>query len=248
MRTGHRAIVVAAGEQGDFTMELAQDDFSHDPPQVTDWGRGAAKARVSVDGTDGFCLVEIALDRVGSGDSCTECLDQFLDRLIAGIIPEILDLCLGETRLDHSDHSHRRSQRSITGTLIPKLSFQTLDLSLTAFQIGLGLLQGNLFSGHGPINQLIGLGRIELLKLQDRIEFRASSMCLISPRPCITLDSPFNLTGLGSERHRWQRPTWDCTREKLNSSAFTGTYGADFAAFLTSAEAQFQPVRLKGEG
>jgi hypothetical protein len=35
---------------------------------------------------------------------------------------------------------------------------------------------------------------------------------------------------------------------QLNSSAFTGTYGATFAAFLASAEAQFQPVRLKGEG
>ena len=58
---------------------IGQDDFSHDPPQVTDWGRGAANARVSVDGTGGFCLVEIALDHVGSGDGCTECQDQFLD-------------------------------------------------------------------------------------------------------------------------------------------------------------------------
>jgi hypothetical protein len=56
------------------------------------------------------------------------------------------------------------------------------------------------------------------------------------------------LMSLLNERHRWKRPTWVCTRGKLNSSAFTGTYGADFAAFLTSAEAQFQPVRLKGEG
>ena len=56
------------------------------------------------------------------------------------------------------------------------------------------------------------------------------------------------LISLLNERQRWQRPTWVCTREKLHSSAFTGNYGADFAAFLTSAEAQFQPVRLKGEG
>jgi hypothetical protein len=53
------------------------------------------------------------------------------------------------------------------------------------------------------------------------------------------------LMSLLNERHRWQRPTWVRTRGKLNSSAFTGTYGADFAAFLTSAEAQFQPVWLK---
>ena len=56
------------------------------------------------------------------------------------------------------------------------------------------------------------------------------------------------LISLITARHRWQRPTSVCTREKLNSSTFTGTYGAEFAAFLTSAEAQFQPVRLKGGG
>jgi hypothetical protein len=56
------------------------------------------------------------------------------------------------------------------------------------------------------------------------------------------------LISLLNERQRWQRPTWVCTREKLNLSAFTGIYGAEFAAFLTSAEAQFQRVRLKGEG
>ena len=75
-------IVVAAGEQGDFTTELAQDDFGHSPPHVNGLGRGAAKPRVSgsVDRSGVcFCLVEIALDRVGSGDGCTECQDEFLD-------------------------------------------------------------------------------------------------------------------------------------------------------------------------
>jgi hypothetical protein len=55
------------------------------------------------------------------------------------------------------------------------------------------------------------------------------------------------LISLLNERQRWQRQSWVCTREKLNSSTFTGTYGADFAAFLTSTEARFQRVRLKGE-
>jgi hypothetical protein len=55
------------------------------------------------------------------------------------------------------------------------------------------------------------------------------------------------LISLLNERQRRQRLTWVCTREKLNSSAFTGTYGAEFAAFLTCAEAQFQRVRVKGE-
>ena len=182
-----------------------------------------------------FCRVETVLDRVGSGDGCTECLDQFLDQLVGDITPDILDLCLGENRIEHSDQSRRRSQRTITGTLIPKLPFQALDLSLTAFQIGLGLLQGNgivlprsarldlprrfdlcdfgrganLFSGHGLIDQLIGLGRIELLKLQDRIEFRASietsSLDFLNAldlaTPCITLDAPFTATGLGRGIH-----------------------------------------------
>jgi hypothetical protein len=45
VRIDHRAIVVAAGEQGDLTTELAQDDFSY---SVNRLGRGAAKARVSL--------------------------------------------------------------------------------------------------------------------------------------------------------------------------------------------------------
>ena len=56
------------------------------------------------------------------------------------------------------------------------------------------------------------------------------------------------LISLLNERHRRQRHTWVCTRETLQSSTFTGTYGAALAAFLTSAEAQFQRVRLKEEG
>jgi hypothetical protein len=140
------AIVVAAGEQGASTTELAQDDFSHSPPHVNGLGSGAAKPRVSgsVDRSGVcFCLVETALDHVGSGDGCTECLDQFLDQLVRDVAPDILELCLGENGIERSDHSHSRSQRTITGTTIPKLPIQARDLSLTQFQLGLGLLQGN---------------------------------------------------------------------------------------------------------
>ena len=43
VRIGHRAIIVAAGEQGDFPTELAHDDFSHSPPQGNRLGAGPRK-------------------------------------------------------------------------------------------------------------------------------------------------------------------------------------------------------------
>lgn len=44
-----RAIVVAAGEQGAFTTELAQDRFSHSPPRVNGLERGGREAPASWD-------------------------------------------------------------------------------------------------------------------------------------------------------------------------------------------------------
>jgi hypothetical protein len=148
VRVGHRAIVVAAGEQGDFTTELTHDDFSYSPPQVNRLGRGAAKARVgSVDGSGVHFCLETVLDRLSGRNSRTKILDQFLDRLLRYVAPEILDLGLGENRNKRSDHSRGRFQRTVTGTSIPGIEFpiQALDLSLRLFQFGLGLLQGNGF-------------------------------------------------------------------------------------------------------
>jgi hypothetical protein len=87
VRIGHRAIVVAAGEHGDFTTELAQDDLSHSPPRWCAWRESPRLVIGSVDSI-GVCFCrEIAPDRVGSGDGFSECLDQFLDQLVRDVTP-----------------------------------------------------------------------------------------------------------------------------------------------------------------
>jgi hypothetical protein len=85
VRIGHRAIVVAAGEQGDFTTELAHDDFSYSPPQVNRLGRGAAEARVSLSdqwtvAVSAFAVLRRLLIGVSGGNGRTKIHDQFLDR------------------------------------------------------------------------------------------------------------------------------------------------------------------------
>ena len=77
--------------------------------------------------------------------------------------------------------------------------------------------------------------------------YRVDNLVLLCGREHRNSHYAPTLISLLNERHRWQRTTWVCTQDKLNSSAFTGTYRAEFAAFLTSAEDRFQRVRLKGE-